>query len=257
MAEQGVYATPRVVTDLRDCYFYHTIDIPGHGTVNGEWDLRGGLDRYLGNTDFRGKKVLDVGAATGFLSFGMEQRGASVTSYDLSPEHDWDIVPFEGHDNEEKRRARREHIGRLNNGYWLCHRAFQSRARVVYGTVYDMPRQMEPVDIAVFGSILLHLRDPFLALQNAARYARESMVVVDGVPRRYMYMRMLDRLGLPIQILAPDPRKGAPSDGWWFLTPSIVRQYLGILGFRKTTTTYSRPLFEGSRRTVFTIVAHR
>jgi hypothetical protein len=30
--------------------------------------------------------------------------------------------------------------------------------------VYDMPPAIGPVDVAVYGSILLHLRDPFRAL---------------------------------------------------------------------------------------------
>src|SRR5947208_16942976 len=44
---EDVYATPRVVTDLADCYFYHTTDIPGVGTVRGEWDLRPGSPNTL------------------------------------------------------------------------------------------------------------------------------------------------------------------------------------------------------------------
>jgi 2-polyprenyl-3-methyl-5-hydroxy-6-metoxy-1,4-benzoquinol methylase len=81
------YAAPRVITDVRDCFFYHTIDVPGHGTINGDWDLRPGIRDYLGQVDFLGKRVLDVGAASGFLTFTMEKQGAQVISYDLSPQH--------------------------------------------------------------------------------------------------------------------------------------------------------------------------
>ena len=63
------YAEPRAVASLDECYFYHTMDVPGHGTIKGEWDLRGRVDDYLGNFDFSGKRVLDVGAASGILSF--------------------------------------------------------------------------------------------------------------------------------------------------------------------------------------------
>ena len=38
--DDHVYAPPRTVTDLNDCYFYHTMDVPGVGRVTGEWDLR-------------------------------------------------------------------------------------------------------------------------------------------------------------------------------------------------------------------------
>ena len=78
MGEEPLYARPRVVTDLEDCLFYHTMDIQGKGTVQGSWDLRAGIDRYLGGVDFAGKRVLDVGTATGCLSFHMERRGAEA-----------------------------------------------------------------------------------------------------------------------------------------------------------------------------------
>ena len=85
-----IYASPRVVTDITQCYFYHTIDLPEIGTVEGNWDLRAGLHEYLGNFDFRGKRVLDIGTANGILSFWMEKHGAEVISFDLDKEGDWD-----------------------------------------------------------------------------------------------------------------------------------------------------------------------
>lgn len=60
-----IFAQPRVIEDIEECYFYHTIDIPGHGTIKGNWDLRKGLKEYLGEVDFLGKRILDVGTANG------------------------------------------------------------------------------------------------------------------------------------------------------------------------------------------------
>ena len=82
--DSSVYAEPRTVTDLEECYFYHSMEIPGYGLVEGPWDLRGGVDDYLGNVDLNGKRVLEVGTASGFLCFTMEGRGADVVAYDLS-----------------------------------------------------------------------------------------------------------------------------------------------------------------------------
>ena len=56
--------------------------------------LRKTIDDYLGNFDFRGKRVLDVGTATGFLSFEMEKRGAEVVSFDMASRAQWQLVPF-------------------------------------------------------------------------------------------------------------------------------------------------------------------
>src|SRR5262249_38857352 len=41
------FATPRHVTNLDDCIFYHTIDLPEVGTVAGYWDIRGKESQYL------------------------------------------------------------------------------------------------------------------------------------------------------------------------------------------------------------------
>src|SRR4051794_27566355 len=88
------YATPRVVTDVAECAFYHTMDIPGHGHVRGDWDLAPNVAAYLGQVDFAGKRVLEVGTADGYLGFEMEARGAEVVCYDLSEQQLWDLVPF-------------------------------------------------------------------------------------------------------------------------------------------------------------------
>ena len=59
--EQAVavpYAEPREVTSLDECYFYHSMEIPGYGFVRGPWDHREGVDAYLGNVDLQGKRVL-------------------------------------------------------------------------------------------------------------------------------------------------------------------------------------------------------
>lgn len=48
---------PASLPDISDCTFYHVIDLPGVGTTDGGWDLRGKADEYLGRIDFAGKRV--------------------------------------------------------------------------------------------------------------------------------------------------------------------------------------------------------
>src|SRR5438445_4191084 len=79
--QASIYASPRIVTDLSDCYFYHTMDVPGYGQIVGEWDLREGIRAYLGDVDFRGRRVLEMGTANGFVCFHMEREGADVVAY--------------------------------------------------------------------------------------------------------------------------------------------------------------------------------
>lgn len=247
------YTSPREVTSLDECYFYHTMDVPGHGTVQGEWDLRGAIDPYLGHFDFSGKRVLDVGAASGILSFHMESKGAQVVSYDLSEDHDWDIVPFRANDNDTARATRRAHLRKINNGYWLCHRAFGSRARMVNGVVYDMPAAIGPVDVAVFGSILLHLRDPFLALENGARLAQEAMIVADVSP----YGRLASRFAKRPRFMPRADRPDWITDGWFRLPPLLVQEYLRILGFGDITLTWGEYRRSDKMVPIYTIIARR
>ncbi len=66
------FSQPRRGIRFEDCTFYHTIDIPSRGLVRGQWDLRGHVDEYLGGYNFAGKRVLEIGPASGFLTFEME-----------------------------------------------------------------------------------------------------------------------------------------------------------------------------------------
>ena len=242
---------------IERCYFYHTTDIPGHGQVEGEWDLRSGVDAYLGHIGVAGKRVLDVGAATGFLTWHLERAGATVTSYDLSPAQSWDIVPISSLDVADHARVRKNHIGAINNGYWLCHRAFGSSARMVHGTVYAMDDALGPVDVSVFGSILLHLRDPFLALHNALRLTRETVVVAEILPGAHVLSRWTSRLLGRSQQFKPRFERGRPWETWWNLPPALVVEFLGVLGFEATKVTYHSQLLTGRRMPMYTVVAHR
>ena len=95
-ADSTGYATPWHVDGPEQCLFYHSMDLPGMGTQIGAWDLRNCTDSYLGYQDVRDRRVVDVGAASGFLSFEMEKRGASVVAFDVSldvQEFAADIIP--------------------------------------------------------------------------------------------------------------------------------------------------------------------
>ena len=89
---EAVYAEPYVVTDVDECYFYHTMEIPGLGLVEGQWDLRDGVGEYTGGVDYKGKRVLEIGTASGFLCFTLEAQGAEMVSYDLLTPRDAHVV---------------------------------------------------------------------------------------------------------------------------------------------------------------------
>ncbi len=252
------YATPRTVTDPSACYFYHTMEVPNHGLMEGEWDLREGIDAYLGNVELAGKRVLEVGTASGFVGFAMEKRGAEVVAQDLSPRDTPDIVPFARADVERAVNDHRAHVEKINNAFWLCNRLLGSRARVVYGSVYDLPEAIGPVDITTFGCVLLHLRDPLGALIKAARLTREKLVVTEPVVIRSRLKRLLlRRYAGPAALFVPDFRAARPLTTWWLLTPELVQSWLATLGFEETRVSFHRQKFHGKPVRLFTVVGQR
>jgi len=257
MKPESLYATPRNVADPGECLFYHTVDVPGQGTIAGPWDLRAGIGKYLGGVSFEGKRILDVGAASGFLSFTMERQGGEVVSYDLSDSYCWDHVPYAGTDLVDAAVQARANLRRINNSYWYCHRLFRSRNKVVYGTVYTIPPEIGPVDIGVYGSILLHLRDPFLALQTGLALVKDTAIVADLIPRRRFWHRWVSWLLKPEMLFLPDAKNQTHSGTWWVLPPKLIQRFLGVLGFEDSKVTYHWQRFEGSRRLLYTIIAHR
>lgn len=257
--DNAEWAKPVEGLTIDDCYFYHTMEIPGHGLVRGEWDLRGREAEYLGHVDLRGKRVLEVGTASGFLCFAMEKMGAEMVAYDLSDRQEWDLVPYAGYDYASYIGERKQHIRRLNNGYWFAHRAHRSAAKVMYGTVYGIPEAIGTFDVCTFGSILLHLRDPFLALQRVTAHVTDTVIVTDLVPplRGRLASAVERLLGSRLVHFLPDAGTKKHFDAWWLLSPGLVQEFLHILGFPQTEVTYHRQKFGGKELKLYTVVGRR
>ncbi len=244
-----LYAQPRRVTRVEDCHFYHVMEIPGVGLVGGDWDLRGGEDAYLGSVRLAGRRVLEIGPASGFLTFHMESQGAEVVAVELAPDDEWDIVPHARLDLEQIGEERRAIMERLRNGFWFAHERLHSGARVHNSSAYRLPPQLGRFDLAVLGSVLLHLRDPLRAVEQAARLA-DRVVVTD-----------LDAgLEGPIARLEPS----ADSDNWhtwWNFGPELLVRLLGVLGFEQAIVTRHEQRHIGGGQEfsipLFTVVASR
>jgi SAM-dependent methyltransferase len=251
------YAAPIDVASLDECYYYHTMDVPGHGLVEGEWDLRGGVDTYVGREPVAGKRVLEIGTASGFLCFEMERRGAEVVAYDLAAGDPWDIVPYAQLDLIPIVSGRAAHIARLNKSWWFNHRAFGSSARVVYGSVYEIPMTIGRFDLCTFGAILLHVRDPFRALQRAASLEPNTIVVTELARRRSLRELLDGRAQGRSPLFLPDARNGSPFDAWWSFSPESVSNMLAILGYRTDRIVRHTQLYARRRTPMFTVVARR
>ena len=252
-----VPTTHRASPSFEDCAFYHSMTIPGHGEVQGEWDLRGREKEYLGSIDLAGKKVLEIGTASGHLCFWMEKQGAEVTGYDLSENQEWDIVPYHDYDYSEHVARRREHIRRLNNSWWFAHHRLGSRARVVYGSVYDISPSLGSFDVVTMGSILLHLRDPFLAMQKAASVARDTFVITDLVMLSYdQAVATVLGKGRIVRFM-PDASTCSPYETWWGLSPHFIAEAVQVLGFKDIQFSVHRQRHVSREMDLYTIVAKR
>src|SRR5437764_13527654 len=92
---KSLFAEPRFVAAVEDCFFYHTMELPGLGVVHAQWDLRGRFDDYVGGASVARKTILAVGTATGGPSFESEKRRASrVVSFDVSDPRQPPSLPF-------------------------------------------------------------------------------------------------------------------------------------------------------------------
>jgi SAM-dependent methyltransferase len=257
--EPNVYAEPRVVSGPEECDFYHTIELPGHGVVEGAWDLRGGEDAYLGGVELAGKRVLEIGSASGFMSFHMERRGADVVAYDLSPAQTYELVPYaRARHGDDLTATARRHLERTNNAFWLGHRLTESRARLAHGTVYEIPAALGLFDVATLGSVLLHLRDPFRALEQALSRTRETAVITDRTQSLLLRLpfRASAQLGRAM-LFRPDAATCQPEATWWRLNPHLIKRMVAVLGFEDARVTYHRQVYEKKKTPLFTVVARR
>ena len=220
---------PPTLPKLEDCTFYHSIDLPGLGLQAGSWDLRGHYDEYFGGNDFAGKRVLDLGMASGALAFEMERRGArEVVGFDLDVGLTYDCrLPVDDATLEEFRRG----VQRVKNGFWLAHGLLQSQVRVVYGHASSLPDDLGWFDTIMMGNILQHLQDPVGAILQAVQHADHLIITeadwLEGIGDDQPYMIMYD---------LPHPFS------WYQVKPGLLQTLLRRWGFTDQTLTWHRQM---------------
>lgn len=243
-----------------DCGWYHTTELSNGTVIEGHWDLRGSESLYLGNVPLRGMRVFEAGPASGFVTFWMEDQGADVTSFEAGYDAKFEYVPpVDTTDFQAWQVEFMKGIYKTNNAWWLQHRDRHSSARIAYGDIYNLPEDLGTFDMSFFGSILLHLRDPFRALQQAAAHTEQTVVVTD-----ILHPGMEDPHD-PVMRWGMDADTKGPSQLWWWLSPGAVERMLWRLGFGQVRTlrhfqTYTNPKDPERgpvRFPLFTLVAER
>lgn len=246
----------RDVQDIGECDFYHSMDLPGYKSVEGQWDLRGEENTYLGGVDLQGKSVLEIGPASGHLSFWMESQGANVTVFDLSEDHEWDFVPYHNLDRTSLAAERKRHLRRLQNSWWLAHNALKMKSSAIYSTVYDIDSSLGSFDIVTLNCVLLHLRNPFLALEKASLVAKDTIIVTEVAEEQFFGEdpSMWNKLTMSFM---PRAEARTPVDAWYFLPSITVAEMLKILGFSEIIITKHKQKFVSGPWQLYTIVANR
>ena len=168
--------------------------------------------------------MLDVGTASGFLSFESERAGArEVVSFDKESMLQQRIPPIRGapwyEDPERWAEENQERDLRVKRGYWLAHRALGSRARAFYGDLFALPTELGDFDVAIVAAILQHVNDPIGALASIVRLRPRTLIVTD---------RMLEGEAAVARLHKPDPSTNA----WWFYSTGAFREVLDMLGYQ-------------------------
>jgi tRNA (mo5U34)-methyltransferase len=200
-------------TDVESVDWYHTFDFPDGTVTRGLYDLRG-LPGNVLPADLSGKRCLDACSATGFWAFEMEKRGGDVVSLDVPTlrELDW-RMPWRLEDPERT----------TNPPFQIAKDLLGSKVERVTMSVYDVtPELVGQFDLVFVGSVLLHLRDPVLALRSLRTVTRDQLISFEPV-------------NVAQSVLHPQSPRGVMVPGadarWWTPNAAAHRVWVESAGF--------------------------
>ena len=194
--------------------WYHTLDLGSGIVTDGMFDLRPYVDRYGLPADLSGKRVLDVGTFDGFWAFELERRGARVTGLDVDRTQELDWPP----------RLRPAQDGPRGHTFAVAREALGSEVERVGLSVYDAtPERLGGTfDLVFCGSVLIHLRDPMLALERMAALCRGRLILAEEYSRR---------LAPAVWARGAEFRGESPWSVWWIPTAGTWRAMVRCAGF--------------------------
>lgn len=194
-------AVERARARLDEIGWYHTQELAPGLVTPGMFDLRPYVDRYGIPADLSGLRVLEVGTFEGFWAFELERRGAEVVAIDVDRIQDLDWPP----------RLRPAEDGRRGEGFELAREALGSSVQRLGLSIYDATPEAlgGTFDLVFCGSVLIHLRDPMLALERMASLCTGRLILTEEYSRR---------LALAPWAPAAEFRGESPWSVWWIPT---------------------------------------
>ena len=205
----------------------HTIDLGDGLSTPGAWtrEDEAATLQAVGEIEFRGQCVLDVGCLDGLWSFEAERRGATeVYATDLVTQVTPNREPY----------------------FRLAHQLLESRARYVPDlSVYDVARLgISDFDVVLYLGVYYHLRDPLLSFARLRQVMRTgAILLVEG--------QVIDAPEVYARFFYREHYLGDRSN-WWIPTIPCLRQWVESSFFeieKEYPQTYSdMPLVEQTGR---------
>lgn len=201
--------------------------------------------------------MLEIGPATGFLTFEIEKSAREVVAVELPMDRGfWNSVPYESMGLARGRKAGwtdaerqfHEHISRIRNGFWFCHRQFGSNAQVYHGSAENLPEELGQFDVVLLASVLLHSRSPVAILESCARLVTETVIITEK--------SWADLGEGPVCSLVPTADNLA-WDTWWRFTPRFFTQFLEVLGFTQHSVNFHQQRADNVPVDMYTITSSR
>jgi hypothetical protein len=189
----------------------------------------------------------------------MEMMGASVTTMDLSPAQDWDIVPYNDSNYSDLLVQRKEHIRKLNNGFLFAYSKFNSKAKYIYGSIYDTSNIKDNFQIGTMNLVLTHLRDPFLGIHNLSKLITDTIIITEVYSKfTHPLLRIIEKVtNYRLMRIHPNASHRSPTETWWNITPNTMEEFLKIIGFNEIQRN-SYPVNRGNAKSrLYTIVGKR
>ena len=219
MAEQAASSRESLLA-ATERPWYHTIELAPGIVTPGWFDHREIRHKLPFPPSMAGMRCLDVATADGFWAFEMERRGADeVVAVDILDPEAWDW-PANTPPGAAQELDRRKEGGR---GFRIASEALGSDVRYLESSVYDLtPEEVGEFDFVYLGSLLLHLRDPVLALQRVREVCRGALLVVDAI-------------SLPLTLFHRQPMASLDGYGrpwWWKANLAGLVRMLDAAGFR-------------------------
>jgi tRNA (mo5U34)-methyltransferase len=201
--------------------WYHTIDL-GHGVVTrGKVDHRPQLALYQLPESLAGMRCLDVATMDGFWAYEMERRGAAeVVGIDVARRIDVDL-PY----GVREELVRTGQDGPASGGFGLAHEVLGSKVKKVSISVYDLsPEVVGEFDFIFLSDLLLHIRDPQLALEKVRSVCRGVLHIADVCDTELDSFGDLCLAEYPLYVTGK-------YYWWWRMNVSTIRRMLAVAGF--------------------------